>query len=98
AVFVEVPRRSVLWRESHRLHVASCVRELGREDRAVAGELMIVAELFLDRELEAIAGLQFRAEVDLAAEDLRQGKGQVDCLAGGVERGDQRGMFAVDLS
>ena len=48
AVLVVVARRPAVRREAQRAHVAARVGELGGEDRTVAGELMIVAELFFD--------------------------------------------------
>ena len=69
-MLVVVARRSAVGREPHRADAAPGVGEGGGENRAVAGELMVVAELLLDGELEVIARLQFRGEVDVATEDV----------------------------
>jgi hypothetical protein len=59
---------------------------------------MIVAVLLLDRQLEPIAGLDLRVEIDFAAEDLGERQRQVDRFAGGVHRGDERRRVPIDLS
>ena len=96
-MLVVVAGRPAFRREAHRADAAAGVDELGGENRSVAGELVIVAVLLLDGELEAIARLHLGAEVDLAAEDVGERQREIDGLAGRVERGDERRVLAVDL-
>src|SRR5688572_20050549 len=66
------------------------------ENIAIPGERSVPRGL-LEENLEIIAKLQVVVEIDLSAEDVRQGQRQVDLLASLVDGGNQRGAPGSDL-
>ncbi len=71
------------------------VRERRGNDLAVARARAFLHHL-LEHHLERIARLQIVAEVDVAAEDFGEADRELNLLAGGIHRGDERIVLRVD--